>query len=153
MFKGKWNSLIWINGKPFRHRVETFIFNDSYSELYICKRPNGSYKIPGGHLERKVSKAQQALNECKEEARIIVKNLKYIGNYTELYNANYNNLPIPVCGQFVEVYVGKYGKAYSGPIFSQVRDHEMEMYGEFHPFDEVYPILKSQHRQIVDLLL
>ena len=73
----KWNALVSFPFDPnvYRDRVETIIIRDQ-KEVFVKKSVNGEYRLPGGSKDKDVSDADQAMNECMEEARINVRNIK-----------------------------------------------------------------------------
>jgi ADP-ribose pyrophosphatase YjhB (NUDIX family) len=77
------NSCLMMNGKKYRVRVETLIYNDK-GEIYAAKRDKPTsfgafYKIPGGSAEPGKTLEQQAIAESQEEVRANVKNIKFTG--------------------------------------------------------------------------
>ena len=112
---GVWNSIITFSGdkRIYRERVETIIVKDG-KEVFVKKKPNGEYFLPGGSTEKDLPHKQQAINECREEAHINVKNIEFTGitykktheppkwakdekmiqwqgTYTEVYTAEYDS--------------------------------------------------------------
>ena len=77
---GVWNSIITFSGddRLYRERVETIIVRKN-KEIFVKKKPNGEYFLPGGSTEKNLSHKKQAINECKEEAHINVKNIEFTG--------------------------------------------------------------------------
>ena len=76
----KWNALVSFPFDPnvYRDRVETIIIRDQ-KEVFVKKSVNGEYRLPGGSKDKDVSDIDQAMNECMEEARINVRNIKNSG--------------------------------------------------------------------------
>jgi len=77
------NSCLMMNGKKYRVRVETLIYNDK-GEILAAKRDkitsfHAFYKIPGGSAEPGKTLEQQAIAESQEEVRANVKNIKFTG--------------------------------------------------------------------------
>jgi 8-oxo-dGTP pyrophosphatase MutT (NUDIX family) len=158
-FKSKWYSLKWIDGAPYKQRVETLIFNHDMTKLYMSLEENEegitNYRIPGGHVEQTTSKLQQAHNECKEEAKIVVRNMKYVGSFIEYYNVEHSNVQFPIdCrGQIVELYIGRYESHYNKPVLSSLNDNRISDNGKFYDLEEIYHLLKPGHKLIVDTML
>ena len=62
---------------------------DDYGNVYLNKKGN-YYRLPGGSTEKDVEDINQVANEAKEEARILIKDIKYTGiTYTKEYSEDY----------------------------------------------------------------
>lgn len=152
-FRSKWHSIKWINGQPYKHRVETIILNGNDS-MYASFNSDNFYKLPGGHIERGVSKLQQAVNECREEARINVTKMKYVGSYIDqVIDRDSFYHQVQVVGQFVEVFIGNYDSHYRGVVFSHEEDHRLYDNGKFHKIDDIFDKLSESHRHFIKLLI
>ena len=154
-YKSKWNSIIWIDNKPYKHRVETFVFNNNMETVFMYKNGD-SYKIPGGCIDLKKSRLQQAIDECKEEGRLIIKSVKYTGTYIQKFDnvkKSDDSIPLIPIGQMVDVFVAKYHSAYNKHVFEQLQDKDIFEKGKFYKIDEVYNILHDGHRGIIDLFI
>lgn len=146
---GVWNSIAVINGKNYRYRVECLIIRDN--EIFLAERPDGTLIVPGGSVEKNVPNEVQCANECKEESRIIIKNVKYSGvSYTENTGmarwAIEKNLPITWVGKYTEVYIAEYDRLYSGHI----DEHDIDPVnrdGKFYDINSVYSQLKPEWKQ------
>lgn len=154
---GIWNSLIRIDGKVLRGRVETLIFKKDQQQVYMhIKNFNKKkYRLPGGSFEKDTPNYIQAQNEVNEEARIKVKNLVNSGqHYIHLYKtpaiAYGGNNRLDWAGNYTEVYIAEYDGVYTGNIDDRDKDDEMYENGKFYNIYEVYPILKDVHRNIID---
>ena len=77
---GVWNSIITFpnDDKLYRERVETIVVRNG-KEVFLKKKPNGEYFLPGGSTEKDLPDINQAINECKEEARINVGRIESTG--------------------------------------------------------------------------
>ena len=75
-----WNALkvFPFDNNVYRDRVETIIIRGN-KDVFVKKRPDGKYFLPGGSKEKNISDIEQAENECKEEARIIISNIEPTG--------------------------------------------------------------------------
>ena len=144
---GIWNSVVTKNGKVYRERCETLIIKNGKVYLYI--KPNGGYAIPGGSTEPNKTVISQLQNECKEEARINIKNSRYIGSYERLYDKIPKwmvDLPIKYDGLLTHLYVSDYDSKYNGDIDEHDIDEKMIKRGKFYNIDEVYDMLSEQHK-------
>lgn len=142
--KKVWNSLVLINNKRYRERVETLIIKGDKVLLRFIDDTN--YKLPGGSSEPNSSLMQQAINECQEEVHITPKNLKYYGAYTKPYvnGSDYY-------GYYAHVFVGEYGEAYTKRVAAEDRDDKMLKECKWYPIKSVYKKLQSEHRNAIDL--
>lgn len=159
---GTWNSIMVFSGDNhvYRVRVETLIIKDNdYVFLKFIKKENDHnkrvYLVPGGSIEKDISNIDQAINECKEEARILVKNIQSTGiTYKEITNppkwaiasqaVNWN-------GNYTEVYVAEYDKKYTGHIEKVDTDPFMAS-GRFYKIDKIFPYLRKVHRDALKLI-
>lgn len=151
---GRWNSIIKKGSKLYRERVETIIV-DHKGDIFLRLCSNSpydyKYKVPGGSTERNISKEAQAYNECKEEARIIIKNIintgmVHIRNYGEepLFFKR-DGLPLSWDGTYTYVFIARYDKRYDGFIKETDRDEDICNNGKFHKFEDVKDILGKEH--------
>lgn len=155
---GVWNSLIKIDGKILRGRVETLIFKKDQQQLYMRLKSfnKKQYRIPGGSFEKDVPNYIQAQNEVNEEARIKVKNLVNSGqHYIKLYKENsswMNDIDSRLrwSGSYTEVYIAEYDGVYTGAIAEEDKDDDMYINGKFYNIYEIYSILSDTHRKIID---
>ena len=77
---GDWNCIITDKnypGKILRGRVEVLILKDG--KLFMFLRENGIYRIPGGGFDKGILNKDQAFMETKEEAKLIIQNIRYTG--------------------------------------------------------------------------
>ena len=89
------NSILELNGKRYRVRVETLII-DKTNKVLAAKRnkltPLGCwYKIPGGSIEPDKSILETAIAECHEEALVEIRNIKY-SNYWYINDYDWNRV-------------------------------------------------------------
>lgn len=130
---GIWNSLITINGKNYRERVEALIFNGD--QLYIA--PKGiKIRLPGGSTEPDKSFETQLQNECREESRINICNIKY----ADIQVDDYKNKEVPKWqrklsftydGCITRIFTAEYYSNYDGEINDEDKDDDMLRYGRF----------------------
>lgn len=152
---GVWNSLVKVDGRVLRGRVEVLVFKKKQQQIFmhIKNYDEKKYRIPGGSYEKDTPNYIQAQNEVNEEARIKVKNLVNTGeHYVKLYKN-----PAPLygsnftwVGNYTEVYIGEYDGVYTGKIADEDKDENMYKYGKFYDISEVYPIMNDVHKKIID---
>lgn len=151
---GLWNSIISIEGKLYRGRVETLILDGT--TLFMAPDKHRAYRVPGGSLDKGVENARQAENECKEEARIVVKNTTYSGVH---YIREYENKSKPEPGKviwdgtYTEVYVAEFDTYYHGYIDKKDLDPGMAKDGKFRELSEVKDILTEPHKEALKDIL
>lgn len=151
---GTWNSLIMKEGKLYRYRVETFVFDDD--KVYYREIPNGkthSYEIPGGSTDKYLSNTQQAKTEVEEEARIKCRNIRYTGvSYIRERQRPLEEEDGKIYwdGTYNEVYVAEYDGEFTGYIDPRNRDSRFTKHGKFHPIKELLPILQEEHKPIFE---
>ena len=148
---GVWNSISQSSdGKIFRNRVETLVIRDK--KVLIKFHKDGTYKIPGGSVDINVPDIDQAVNECKEEARIIVKNIYYTGfTYKKLKPADKvvkNDKFINWDGSINKVFVANYDSMSQDYIEPVDRDNDM-LSGEWYNIEEVISKLIPEHREAI----
>lgn len=164
---GLWNSIMITNDNKFlRERVETFIFKiDQNRELQVYLRLNddNTYRIPGGSVTKGIPDKKQAYLECKEEARIIVKDMEYTGIHyiREFENCNeigYNEPDkmlnfIKWHGTYNKVYIGFFEAEYHGDIKRIDQDNDMYNNGKFYLIKDILPIINDNHKPIFDRVI
>lgn len=148
---GDWNNVLTLDdypGKIFRGRVEVLVLKDG--KLFMYLKENGRYRIPGGGFDKGVLNIDQAFIETKEEAKLIISNIRYTGvTYTYLYDDKWGNSPNAILydGSHTEVYIADYKGEYEGYIRKGLSDMELTNKGKFYDIDEVKDILKEPHKQ------
>lgn len=164
---GLWNSIMITNDNKFlRERVETFIFKiDQNRELQVYLRLNddNTYRIPGGSVTKGIPDKKQAYLECKEEARIIVKDMEYTGIHyiREFENCNeigYNEPGkmlnfIKWHGTYNKVYIGFFEAEYHGDIKRIDQDNDMYNNGKFYLIKDILSIINDNHKPIFDRVI
>ena len=150
---GIWNNIIWIDNKPYRERLEALIFNYT-GYVFLELKNNSKYRLPGGGVEQGIPNEKQLFEECKEEARIIIKNIK---NTNITYTSIFESLPswmveeeLPYYGQFVRVYTSEFEKKYMGNINTKNEDINMSTNGNFYPISY---LTKKEHILAANLYL
>lgn len=154
---GIWNSIIMFKNdkKVYRHRVEVLIIDSSDRVyLHITDKEKNTYRIPGGSTERYKSPEEQGISECREEARI---NIKNIINSNQVYREDSKppkwlekeKQPMVYTGKYTEVYVAEFDSIDSRFVDINDRDPEMTTKGKFYPINEVWPILRKEHQDAI----
>lgn len=153
---GTWNSLLKIDGKLLRGRVETLVIKKKEQQVFMhIKNYNKKlYRLPGGSFENGVTNIVQAENEVNEEARIKVKNItNSMIHYTRLYSRPIELIDRELIdweGNYNEVYVAEYDGPYEGDIKRVDIDQDMYEKGKFYDLYHVYSILNEAHKQVID---
>lgn len=124
----RWNPMVIINGENYRHRVECLIM--CQNKLFVAESNNGNLLVPGGGVDKSLSDEEQVYNECKEEARILVKDIKPTGySYIRRTGVSQSARNLPKeqqwVGSYTEVYIANYMKDFTGFIDYCDRDSEM----------------------------
>ena len=148
---GDWNNIMIFDdypGKLFRGRVEVLILKDG--KLFMFLKDNNNYRIPGGGFDKGVLNADQAFIETKEEAKLIIGNVRftgvtYIHIYYTIWKAKDNEIPYD--GTYNEVYIADYKGEYEGYIRKGLSDMELTHKGKFYELSEVENILYDHHKQ------
>lgn len=154
---GDWNNIITREDYPdkiFRGRVEVLVFDGT--KVYLVKSENGRYRIPGGGFDKGISNMDQVFMETKEEAKLIIKNIRYTGvTYVKVfeYLLPCKEGDIPYDGSVNEVYIADYVKHYDGYIRKELRDTELANKGKFYELEEVKDILQPAHIQALENML
>lgn len=154
---GDWNSVITLEEYPdkiFRGRVEVLVLKEG--KIFMFLKNNGTYRVPGGGYDRGVLNKDQAFIETKEEAKIIIQNIRETGvKYISFYKNKIKNTErdIDCDGSFTEVYVADYKGEYEGRIRKGLSDSELTNKGEFYDIDEIRDILTEPHKQALFNLL
>lgn len=148
---GVWNSIITFPGDKtvYRERVETIIVRDG-KEVFLKKKPNGDYFLPGGSTEKNLTHMEQAINECREEARINVRKIESTG----LTYKEYHKTPewakkmchVEWNGTYTEIYIAEYDSMYKGKI-EEVDKDPFILSGKFYPTKECFKIFRKEHRE------
>lgn len=145
----RWNPIVIINGEQYRHRVECLIMRQN--KLFVAKSNTGALLIPGGGVDKSLSDEEQVYNECKEEARILVENIKPTGYaYVRRTGVSESAKRLPKeqqwVGSYTEIYIADYAKDFTGFIDYCDRDSEM-IRGDFRPISEIIDKLVPEWKQ------
>lgn len=148
---GKWNSIITFPGdkRIYRERVETIIVKDK-KFVFLKRKPDGSYFLPGGSTEKNLPHIDQAINECREEAHINVTNIQSTGiSYKEVHevpNWAKRECDVEWNGSYTEIYVAEYESTYKGKI-DKVDEDPFIRSGKFYSTKECFKFFKKEHRE------
>ena len=147
----KWNALVSFPFDPnvYRDRVETIIIRDQ-KEVFVKKAVNGEYRLPGGSKDKDVSDIDQAMNECMEEARINVRNIKNSGyKYKEMkmndLDTYVSNPKLHWNAGITTIYVAEYDSLYTGRIEESDKDPFI-LSGRFYSIIECLGFFRKAHR-------
>ena len=155
---GTWNSIkVFDNDNHiYRLRVETLIIKDNdFIFLKFLHSEKRSYLVPGGSTEKDIPNVEQAINECKEEAKILVKNIQSTGITYKDYNTPpawaIKSQPVNWNGTITEIYVAEYDKKYTGKI-DKVDEDKFMATGKFYKLDTVFKYLNKEHKEALKLI-
>lgn len=143
---GKWNAAVDVDGRTYRYRVECLIINGD--KVFVSLDKHGNLIIPGGSAEKDIDDITQVANECREEARINIKNPIYTGidriqDYPPHISKHKSVLPFEYDGSLSKVYVAEYDSDYNGYIDEYDKDEKM-IRGKFVPLKDVINRLKPE---------
>lgn len=148
---GCWNSIITFPGDKtiYRHRVETIVVKDN-KYVFVKKKLDGDYRLPGGSVEKDVPNIKQAENEVNEEAHINIRNIESTGiTYKEKFKAkSFDDDPdsIKWNGMYTEVYVAEYDSKFKGHIDLIDQDPYI-LSGRWYPARECFSFFRKEHRE------
>ena len=148
--KGLWNSIITFPGddRLYRHRVETIIVRNG-KEVFVKKKPNGEYRLPGGSVEKDLPNINQALNECREEAHIDVSNIESTGITYKIIRKSpqwaYDECELQWDGYYNEVYIGEFNGKYKGHIDDEDQDPFIRS-GRWYSTKECFRFFRKEHK-------
>lgn len=148
------NSISKLPNDPsvYRCRSEILIFDKN--KVYLGRKQDGSYKIPGGGWEKDEPHSMAAVREAMEEARIVVDDAVFVLAYTNDHGKvkDWVKADIPEKYQWTkdltELYIGNYAGAFNGHIKKLDQD-DLVKYGKFYPIQEVFHSLKPAHQEAV----
>jgi 8-oxo-dGTP pyrophosphatase MutT (NUDIX family) len=157
---GIYNPYVIHNGQKYRPRVETLIFNDK-EQIFLNNNgvPNKygtTYILTGGGIDKGKKLEDQAAAECKEEARIIIKNITYTGiTYISPYHGMYPSWQkeklwpygLKYEGAITYVFVAEYDKKYNGYVAPVDSVDNMWTVGKWYNPEDLP--LRKEHKQAV----
>lgn len=149
---GTFNSLVVVDGKSYRKRVEILVTQGN--KIFLAFKPGSKeYEIPGGSSERNIPDAVQVIHECQEEAGFTPKNIQYKltykFDYDEVINKRpkwMNQLPILYDGVIDVIYKGEYDCPYYGMIDDNDKS-ELIAHGNWYNISQVRSLLREPHRK------
>ena len=155
--KGTWNALYVEpkTNKLLRDRVEVLVIKDN-NKLFMRMHGGGKYRVPGGGCEHSRTKVQQAIEETKEEARILINNVRDTGiEFNKIYNVPVDKAKLEGdkagnilwYGNHTTLFIADYDSEYYGDIKKIDQDPDLTKYGDFYPIDIVWNMLKDEHRE------
>lgn len=149
---GKWNAAVDVDGRTYRYRVECLVINGD--KVFVSLDKHGNLIIPGGSAEKDIDDITQVANECREEARINIKNPIYTGinriqGCPPHISKHKSVLPFEYDGSLSKVYVAEYDSDYNGYIDEYDKDEKM-IRGKFVPLKDVINRLKPEWREALN---
>ena len=149
---GKWNAAVDVDGRTYRYRVECLVINGD--KVFVSLDKHGNLIIPGGSAEKDIDDTTQVANECREEARINIKNPIYTGidriqDCPPHISKHKSVLPFEYDGSLSKVYVAEYDSDYNGYIDEYDKDEKM-IRGKFVPLKDVINRLKPEWREALN---
>lgn len=148
---GVWNSIITFSGdnRLYRERVETIIVKDR-KEVFVKKKINGDYYLPGGSTEKDLPHIEQAINECHEEAHMKVKNIESTGLTYKVQHETPNwakrECECEWQGTYTEIYVAEYDGKFTGHIDDVDQDPFIQS-GRWYTTKECFTFFRKEHRE------
>lgn len=155
------NAVIELNGKKMRYRGEVLIFNEDYTEVYLCMKENedGTYYVPGGSAEPGVDMIDQIIAETREEAGLELKDVKHSGiQFTKMFNGNppdwhrqeLHPYGVYYDGYFTELFVARYSSDIKKEVKNKIDiDHYMRKHGKFYNIDDNKHLIRKEHMQVI----
>ena len=143
-----WNALITFpfDNHVYRNRVETIVVRGN-KEVFVKKKPNGEYFLPGGSKEKDSNDALQAENECREEARLNISDVENSGFQIKQINKPDERDDKHIWdGAITDIYVATYVSMYKGQIKKVDRDSFI-LSGKFYPIKQCLQFFKDEHRE------
>lgn len=139
---GLWNPIVKIKGQNYRERCEAIIFNDN-NEIFMGINVNRT-RIPGGGTMPNIPIEEQLKEECREEVRINIKDINYIGCYKNVYTDAHREIydkrsdieNVEYEGALTYLFTAKYDSKYTGEINALDRD-DLINEGRFYPISKV----------------
>lgn len=139
---GLWNPIVKIKGQNYRERCEAIIFNDN-NEIFMGINVNRT-RIPGGGTMPNIPIEEQLKEECREEVRINIKDINYIGCYKNVYTDAHKEIfdrrsdieNVEYEGALTYLFTAKYDSKYTGDINALDKD-DLINEGRFYPISKV----------------
>lgn len=148
---GLWNSIMQdTDGKLYRVAVETIVVNKD--RVFCQVKKNNTLKFPGGSTERGLTYEEQAKNECREEARINVRNIIYTGKIHKdsKYRASWwSRLPVMYDGKVSYIYIALYDSKYTGYIDKADRD-DLLYKGKWSKITDILQYANPEQKEVLE---
>jgi len=141
-----WNALkvFPFDNHVYRDRVETIIIRGN-KDVFVKRKPDGEYFLPGGSKEKDIPDIVQAENECREEARIVISHIEPTGiSLKHINEQNEDNYMWD--GAVTDIYVAQYESMYKGKIKATDKDPFI-LSGKFYPVKQCLSFFKDEHRE------
>lgn len=156
MWEGQWNAVKWIDGLPYRDVVQCLILKESEKlansyEIFIATTNDQSYIIPGGSKELNVDDEVQVRAECREEAKIVIKDVHDTG-LVSVYKTSPSQLSDKsiakriMHGKHASIFVAMYDRPYVGKIPKHLENANIYCNGKFVSLDMYFDKLYPAHR-------
>ena len=149
-FKKTWNSKVMIGNKSYREVAEVLVFKDDKVYLRADKEIT---RIPGGSTDPDMSMEETCIHEAREEAHLLIKNIKYIGREVRDFKAcgwkpgrgDYTG------GKVAYVFRAEFNGTYTGPVDPADVDEGMLTKGKWYSLDEAMKIVSSKlYKQAIE---
>lgn len=151
IYKDVYNPIEWHNGDPYRPRVEMLVLRPGGYQIFLRLNEDGSYRLPGGSTDPDSSYQEQAKNETREEALLLVKDDRFTGmTYYQEMDKDYikkgGDTPLAYAGCSTYLYTAfVYGKADKTTIEEKDLDDDMANHGAFYDIPSVITKLRTVH--------
>ena len=153
----RWNSIVIVKGvapKTLRGRSECIVIKDDEifldaTEDGICCKANLAkikYDVPGGGWDPSEPHDICAARETREEAKIDVKDVAYVGSYMSIDKERPEGCYCD--GLYSKVYVGKYNGRYKGQV-ADVDRADIAVSGSWYKIKDVYGDLNPMHQKAI----
>lgn len=148
-----------IRREIYRERAEVLVLKgNNLNNLEVFMRyvnRHIPYRIPGGSMKPNRGIVYTAIKETQEEAKITVRKIRYMNDYTDTvhfqqYKLNDDNeVSVRYTGNFNHVCVAMYDSIYTKNVAFIDSDPDMTKRGKFYKYKEVKSLLKAEHIQAI----
>lgn len=151
IYKDVYHPIEWYNGDPYRPRVEMLVLRPDGYQIFLRLNEDGSYRLPGGSTDPDSSYQEQAKNETREEALLLVKDDRFTGmTYYQEMDKDYikkgGDTPLAYAGCITYLYTAfVYGKVDKTTIEEKDLDDDMASHGAFYDIPSVVTKLRTMH--------
>lgn len=157
------NVIFLYDGSNYRVRGEVLVFKDNTVFLYIKQKYKfNKYNIPGGGYElTDKDTSESAIRECKEEARMNIKNIQYVTSYfmqlddvQDWVKEDIPNKKDQWKDYYTDLYIANYDSEYRGRIDKEDEEKDMVIFGKFYEINgDLLRYLNPYHRKGVEMYL